>query len=78
MNLEYILNTMKILLCGAKNTLLLFALVVALSIPLGFLLTMLSKLKIPPLRWLITAYIFVMRGTPLLLQLWANILSLVD
>lgn len=69
MDFAYILHTMKILLSGAQNTLFLFVVVVLLSIPLGFLVTMLTKLKIPPLRWLLTAYIFVMRGTPLLLQL---------
>ncbi|MEG1448938.1 MAG: amino acid ABC transporter permease [Oscillospiraceae bacterium] len=69
MDFAYILNTMKILLSGVQNTLFLFVVVVVLSIPLGFFLTMLAKLKIPPLRWLITTYIFIMRGTPLLLQL---------
>lgn len=69
MDFAYILHTMKILLSGAQNTIFLFVVVIVLSIPLGFFVTMLARLKIPPLKWLITAYIFVMRGTPLLLQL---------
>lgn len=69
MSLDYFFKTLKILLLGAQNTIFLFFVVIILSIPLGFLVTMLGKIKFPPLQWLITAYIFVTRGTPLLLQL---------
>ncbi|WP_332649156.1 amino acid ABC transporter permease [Lysinibacillus sp. 54212] len=57
------------MLDGAKVTILLFIIVIVLSIPLGFLLTLAVKSKFKPLSWLAHVYIYVMRGTPLLLQL---------
>lgn len=54
---------------GAKMTILLFVIAIFLSIPLGFLLTLAVKSSFKPLSWLAQAYIYVMRGTPLLLQL---------
>lgn len=57
------------MLDGAKMTILLFIIAIVLSIPLGFLLTLAAKSKFKPLSWLAHIYIYVMRGTPLLLQL---------
>lgn len=57
------------MLDGAKMTILLFIIAIFLSIPLGFLLTLAAKSKLKPLSWLVQVYIYVMRGTPLLLQL---------
>lgn len=54
---------------GAQMTVLLFFIVILLSIPLGFLLTLAVKSRFKPLSWLAQLYITVMRGTPLLLQL---------
>lgn len=54
---------------GAKMTILLFLIAIALSIPLGFLLTLAVQSRFKPLSWFAQAYIYVMRGTPLLLQL---------
>lgn len=54
---------------GAKMTILLFVIAIFLSIPLGFLLTLAVKSSFKPLSWLAQSYIYVMRGTPLLLQL---------
>lgn len=54
---------------GAQTTVLLFLIAIALSIPLGFLLTLAVRSSFKPLSWLAQAYIYVMRGTPLLLQL---------
>ena len=54
---------------GAKMTILLFVIAILLSIPLGFLLTLAVKSSFKPLSWLAQSYIYVMRGTPLLLQL---------
>ena len=50
-------------------TILLFVTAIAASIPLGFLLTLAVKSEFKPLSWLAQAYIYIMRGTPLLLQL---------
>lgn len=50
-------------------TVCLFAIVIICSIPLGFGITMVAKSKIKPLAAIARAYIYVVRGTPLLLQL---------
>lgn len=67
--IDYILTIIKPMLEGAQMTILLFLIAIVLSIPLGFLLTLAVKSSIKPLSWLAQAYIYVMRGTPLLLQL---------
>ncbi|HWK23167.1 MAG TPA: amino acid ABC transporter permease [Ureibacillus sp.] len=54
---------------GAQMTVLLFFIAIIVSIPLGFLLTLAVKSSFKPLSWLAQAYITIMRGTPLLLQL---------
>ncbi|MEH7343202.1 amino acid ABC transporter permease [Bacillus sp. JJ1532] len=67
--MDYILTIIKPMLEGAQMTILLFIIAIIVSIPLGFLLTLAVKSSIKPLSWLAQAYIYVMRGTPLLLQL---------
>lgn len=67
--MDYILSIIKPMLEGAQMTILLFLIAIIVSIPLGFLLTLAVKSSIKPLSWLAQAYIYVMRGTPLLLQL---------
>ena len=47
-----------------------FALTLALSLPLGLPVALGSNSKIKPIAWLCKAYVFVFRGTPLMLQLW--------
>ena len=54
---------------GAQVTVLLFFIAIIASIPLGFLLTLAVRSSIKPLSWFANGYIYVMRGTPLLLQL---------
>ncbi|MEO4054845.1 amino acid ABC transporter permease [Solibacillus sp. CAU 1738] len=54
---------------GAKMTVLLFIIAIVVSVPLGFLLTLAVKSSFKPLSWFAQTYIYVMRGTPLLLQL---------
>lgn len=65
-----ILITAAALLEGLGVVLVLFFVVLATSLPLGFFLTLLVRSKIPPLRWLTNAYIYVIRATPLMLQLF--------
>ncbi|USK59823.1 amino acid ABC transporter permease [Peribacillus asahii] len=63
-------NTMIMpMLEGAQMTVLLFLIAIAVSIPLGFLLTLAVNSRFKPLSWLAQTYIYLMRGTPLLLQL---------
>ncbi|MFJ8067368.1 amino acid ABC transporter permease [Peribacillus sp. NPDC096447] len=69
MSADYLLSILKPMLEGAQMTVLLFLIAIVLSIPLGFLLTLAVRSKIKPLAWLAHTYIYLMRGTPLLLQL---------
>ncbi|MDD4666141.1 MAG: amino acid ABC transporter permease [Clostridia bacterium] len=67
--IEYILKLIPAMLSGLEITLSIFSLTLLFSIPLGILVAVgrLSKLK--PLVKVIEFYIWVMRGTPLLLQI---------
>ena len=55
---------------GSLTTLSLFVLTLAISIPLALPFTLGSISKFPPLRFICKAYIWVFRGTPLMLQLF--------
>ena len=55
---------------GVSYTLLLAAITVAFGAVIACLLAGMKLSKIAPLRWLSTAYIEVIRGTPMLLQLY--------
>ncbi|WP_409305050.1 amino acid ABC transporter permease [Peribacillus sp. SCS-155] len=69
MSLDYIRSILMPMLEGAQMTLLLFIVAIVMSIPLGFLLTLAVRSSFKPLSWLAQVYIYLMRGTPLLLQL---------
>ncbi|WP_117016997.1 amino acid ABC transporter permease [Aeribacillus pallidus] len=69
MSVDYFNSIIKPMLLGAQMTVLLFLIVIVLSIPLGFILTLAVRSRFKPLSWLTQIYIYVMRGTPLLLQL---------
>lgn len=69
MSVDYILSITKPMLEGAQMTVLLFIIAILLSIPLGFLITLLAKSSNKALAWFAHTYVYVMRGTPLLLQL---------
>ena len=55
---------------GLKNTLMLTCISVALGTVLGTVVAMGKMSKFAPLRWLVTVYVEVLRGTPILLQLY--------
>lgn len=57
------------LLDGLQTTLLLFFIIVIVTIPLGFLIACIRVYAPKWISWIIQVYIYVMRGTPLLLQL---------
>ena len=57
------------LLRGFSKTLELFALTLAFSLPLGLIVSFGSRSKFLPLRWLCRFVVWVIRGTPLMLQL---------
>ena len=46
-----------------------FALTLVFSIPLGFVVCFGSMSKFKPLRWLVRGFVWIIRGTPLMLQL---------
>ena len=69
MSFNYIISILKPMLEGAQMTVLLFIIAIIVSIPLGFILTLAVKSNFKPLSILAEGYIYVMRGTPLLLQL---------
>lgn len=58
------------LLKGIGFTLILFIFTIVTSIPLGLGLTFLANSRIKPISWLTRAYVLIMRGTPLMLQLF--------
>ncbi len=68
--LSYSEKILPALLRGGQITLLVFALTLVLSLPLGLIVSLMRISKIAPLRWVSSAYIWVLRGTPLLLQLY--------
>lgn len=57
------------LLKGLKLTLLLFAVVLVVSVPIGFLVGVLRVFGPKWLQAIIEVYVFIMRGSPLMLQL---------
>ncbi|WP_303977442.1 amino acid ABC transporter permease, partial [Streptococcus danieliae] len=67
--MAYVLEILPSLLQGASVTLQVFSIVLILSIPLGVLVAFIMQVESKPLRWLLSIYIWIMRGTPLLLQL---------
>ena len=66
MTLEVMVATMS---SGMVKTCGIFILTLIGSLPLGMIVALLGKTRIPPVRWLISIYLAVIRGTPLMLQL---------
>ncbi|MMZ56769.1 Inner membrane amino-acid ABC transporter permease protein YecS [compost metagenome] len=69
MSIDYILNITGSMLEGAQMTILLFLIAIVAAIPLGFVLTLMANSTSKLISWFANSYIYVMRGTPLLLQL---------
>ena len=55
---------------GFLENLQLFAATLILAIPLGLIITLGSMSRITPLKWLVRTFIWIIRGTPLMLQLF--------
>lgn len=68
--MEYVLNTAKFILEGSKITLSLYVITIILSVPIGIIAAIGKISKIKPLRSLIGLYTWLLRGTPLMLQLF--------
>ncbi|MGF7047023.1 polar amino acid transport system permease protein [Paenibacillus sp. DS2015] len=69
MSLDYIVQIAKPMLEGAQTTIILFLIAIILAVPLGFIITLMAKSQMKVIAWIAHTYIYVMRGTPLLLQL---------
>ena len=63
------LNTVIRMAETSLTTLSLFSLTLIISLPLGLIMAFGRMSKIRPLSWLMSGYLLVMRGTPLMLQL---------
>ena len=57
------------LLGGFSETIKVFILTLVFSIPLGLLVCFGSMSKFSPLRWLTRTFVWIIRGSPLMLQL---------
>ena len=67
--MEQIMGTALLMMEGAQITLEIFCVTLLLSLPLGLLVALCRISKLAPLRLLMEFYIWLMRGTPLMLQL---------
>lgn len=67
--MSYLATILTSLLSGLKMTLGIFFLTIVGSVPLGIIVSLGLKSPYFTIRWLINGYIWIMRGTPLLLQL---------
>ena len=57
------------LLEGFGETLKLFAMTLVFALPLGLVISFGSMSKIKPLKWFVRFFVWIIRGTPLMLQL---------
>lgn len=62
-------QTLSTLTSGFVNTLILFAVTLVCALPLGFILCFGSMSRFKPLKYLVRGIIWVIRGTPLMLQI---------
>lgn len=69
MDINYIITTFARVGAGITTTLGLFFITLVLSLPLGFVITLLVRSRLSPVRWLAQTYVFLLRSTPLVLQL---------
>ncbi len=67
--MEQILHTSALMLEGSKITLQIFFLTLVMALPLGLIVAMARLSGLGVLRWAMEFYIWIMRGTPLMLQL---------
>ena len=54
---------------GFLTTLMIFGITLVGALPLGLLITLGSMSKIPPIKWIVKTFVWIIRGTPLMLQI---------
>ena len=59
------------LLNGFYENLLIFFVTLLGAIPFGLIITFGSMSRFKPVKWLVKTFIWIIRGTPLMLQLFA-------
>ena len=69
MSIHYVSEILPSLFQGAGLTLQLFFWTLIGSLPLGLIVSLGLNSKIKPIKWVLDIYVWLMRGTPLLLQL---------
>lgn len=57
------------LLDGFLNTLLIFGITLVLALPMGLVITFGTMSKLRPVKWLAKTFVWIIRGTPLMLQI---------
>ena len=57
------------LMTGMVVTLKLFFLTLLIALPLGLVISMGSMSRFPPLRWLVKTVVWIVRGSPLMIQI---------
>lgn len=67
--METFLNVTFELLKGFGATLKLFSLTLLFALPLGLIISFGSMSRFRPLKWLVRTFVWIIRGTPLMLQL---------
>ena len=63
------LEVTKQLANGFGVTIIIFLITLAVSLPLGLIITFGSMSKIPPIKWITKTFVWIIRGTPLMLQI---------
>ena len=61
---------MPFMVTGVKTTIILFVITLVLSLPLGLPIALGERSRFKPLSWICKFYVWVFRGTPLMLQLF--------
>ncbi|MEG2634530.1 MAG: amino acid ABC transporter permease, partial [Oscillospiraceae bacterium] len=69
MDFSTVVSTFSRVAAGLSATTLLFAITLAISLPLGFVLMAAQRSRFTALRLFVDAFIYLIRSTPLLLQL---------
>lgn len=68
--MEFFWNTIAAIIPGMKYTLGLFFITIVISVPLGLLMSFIETGRLKAASAVVKGYVFIMRGTPLMLQLF--------
>jgi len=69
-SLQVFLHYLPSLLSGFGVTVLCWSAGSIIGLAVGFVVTLLNRLRFPPLHWLLRVYVEILRGTPFLMQLF--------